>query len=421
MVVKVTEEGIVVSTQTYSINNRTMHLNIVIDDKIKNKTKRWKVRSKLAVNVVIMNVISCAKKSHRLHYSRRNLARVTNMYNVRGLSNPDIMKAVDELVKLGYLINHIEPPQYGRVEDKMSSWIQPTPFFASEFMTDAEMIIKADNAWVAAFMPIIMKDENKEPVDYRADENTWAIAAVLNRLNAVNGEHVFIDHEGLEFTNHYSRIFNNSNFEEGGRFFRANVLGIENKQSKNRLRILIDSCPVVEVDYTALHLFMLAEQMGIADTLGDDPYTLVEGIARPVVKVAVNTMLNCTSRLQAIQSVNSSIRKLGYKAHSGSEIVSAIFKAFPEFKDQFCNKQCTGLSLQNGESWMTHFVANVMSTLGKPLLPVHDSAIVKKEDMRDLIDLMSEAYKWRLKVDSIVHMKANWLENNAVVKLDVSC
>jgi hypothetical protein len=422
MSVRIDENGIVAAVQTYNINNRFLHTDISIDRRIKEKVRWFKVKNKVVTCVVVMNLLASMYKNHRLYYSRQKNKKQSTVYNKRGLSNYEICKAIDELEQIGYLINYKASRQYGTTqEDKMSSWIKPTPFFTTEFVTGAESLIQANNAWIGAFMPLIMKDEDKNIVDYRADGLTFAICAVLNRLNTVNSRFVFTDHDGLEFTNYYSRIFNNENFEEGGRFYKANVLNIENKESKNRLRILIDGKPVVEVDYTALHLFILAERKGIADTLGDDPYKRVQGIDRSIVKLAVNTMLNCSSRLQAVQSVNSDIRQLGYKEHSGSEIVSAIFKAFPEFKDDFCYKQCSGLYLQNADSWMTQYVANTMSTLGKPFLPVHDSGLVLAEDKHLLIELMCNAYKEILKVDSIVHMKINYLENNKVVKEDVSC
>lgn len=415
--------GVVTSIQTYNINNRYINYDIPIDLRVKNKTKRWKVKNKAILNVVVMNMLASMYKKHRLYYSRQRNKKEVNIYNQRGISNAEICNAVDELESLGLLINHRAPRQYGFTqEDKMPSWIQPTPFFATEFVTGVESLIQANNAWIGAFVPIIMKDKDKNPVDYRADENTFAICAVLHRLNDVNSRYVFTDHEGLEFTNFYGRVFNNENFEEGGRFFKANVLNIENKESKNRLRIKIDGKPIVEVDYTALHLFILAEQKGLAHMLGDDPYKRVEGIDRSIVKLAVNTMLNCSSRLQAVQSVNSDIRKLGYEGCTGSEVVGAIFKAFPAFKDDFCNKQCTGLFLQNQESWMTHYVANNMSTLGRPFLPVHDSGIVLAEDKGLLVELMCNAYKEILKVDSIVHMKVAYIKDNGEDgKDDVSC
>lgn len=422
MAVEIDDSGNVTSKQSYHVNNRYMNADVAIDREIKNKTNRWKVKSKLVVNIVITNMLAAMYKNHRLYYGRQRNKKEKTIYNKRGISNAQICAAIDELESLGYLVNNKTSRQYGHnQEDKMSSWIKPTPFFTSEFITGPESLIQANNAWIGAFMPIIMKDEEKNIIDYRTDELTFAICAVLHRLNTVNSRFTFTDHEGLEFTNFYCRVFNNANFEEGGRFYKANVLNIENKESKNRLRIKIDGKPVVEVDYTALHLFILAERKGMAYKLGDDPYKRVQGIERSIIKLAVNTMLNCSSRLQAVQSVNSDIRKLGYSEHSGSEIVTAIFNAFPEFKDDFCYKQCSGLNLQNADSWMTHYVANTMSTLGKPFLPVHDSGIVLAEDMNLLVELMCNAYKETLKVDSIVHMKANMVQDGEVVKIDVSC
>jgi hypothetical protein len=332
------------------------------------------------------------------------------------------MKAIDLLEDMGYVVNHKAQRQYGLIEDKMSSWIEPTPQFIAEFVTSTEVLEKADRAFIAAWMPIIMRDENKEPVDYRADENTFAIERIVNRMNEVNGRYTFLDHEGNEFTNLYSRIFNNSSWEQGGRNYKASVLNIENKESKNRLRIKINNEPVVEVDYTALHIFIVAEQLGCAEELGEDPYLLIPDIDRNVIKLAVNTMFNCTSRLQAVRSLNSDLNRLEYSKQTGSEIVAAVFKAFPKFKDHFCSAQCTGLRLQNLDSWMTQYVVNVMSTLGKPVLPVHDSNIVRMQDKELLIELMCNAYKETLDVDSIVHMRESYIgQNDSVVKNDVSC
>lgn len=421
MGVSITDEGVVKSTTTYSINNRSLLLNIEIDNKVRNKTRYLEVSKPIVVNVVIMNMLYCLGKDCRLYYSRQKNTKAKSRYNKRAISNYEVMKAIEELEQAGYLVNHIAPRQYGIQEDKMSSWIEPTPFFMSEFLTDTELMMKANNAFNAAWMPIIMRDENKEPVDYRADEYTFAIEAVLNRLNEVNSKFIFTDHNNLEFQNLYCRIFNNSNFMEGGRFYKASVLNIENKESSNRLNIKIDGESVVEVDYTALHIFIMCEKLGCAHELGEDPYKLVSEIDRNVVKLAVNMMFNCTSRGQAVKAITSKLRELNYTKHSGNEVVTTIFKAFPQLKDDFCYQQCSGLLLQNKDSWMTHYVANVMSTLGKPFLPVHDSGIVRAQDEELLIELMCNAYKHTLGVDSIVHMRRSKMVDGVVVKDDVSC
>jgi uncharacterized protein YbaR (Trm112 family) len=391
MRVKVTEEGVTVGVRTYCINNRFISFNIEIDMKVKNKTTRWKVKSRAIVNIVIMSMLACVEKKHRLHYSRQRNKKEITLYNKRGISNYEIMKAVDELEQMGMLTNHIAPRQFN-TKDAMSSWIEPTQLFISTFLTETEQAAKADAAFIAAYMPIIVRDGDKKPVDFRADEYTFAIAAVVNRLNEVNSKHVFIDPEGKEFTNLFSRIFSNSSFAQGGRFFRGNILNIENKKSKDRLRILIDGESVVEVDYTSLHLFMMAEKLGC--------------------------------RLQATQAINKHFQSVPDKSYDftrGGDVVKAIFNAFPDFKDKFCSVNCTGLELQNDESWMTHYVANVMSTLGLPFLPVHDSGIVRKSDLDTLIELMSSAYKSVLKTENVAHMKLSYIDKNAALKRDVSC
>jgi hypothetical protein len=430
MRVKVTEEGVTVGVRTYCINNRFISFNIEIDMKVKNKTTRWKVKSRAIVNIVIMSMLACVEKKHRLHYSRQRNKKEITLYNKRGISNYEIMKAVDELEQMGMLTNHIAPRQFN-TKDAMSSWIEPTQLFISTFLTETEQAAKADAAFIAAYMPIIVRDGDKKPVDFRADEYTFAIAAVVNRLNEVNSKHVFIDPEGKEFTNLFSRIFSNSSFAQGGRFFRGNILNIENKKSKDRLRILIDGESVVEVDYTSLHLFMMAEKLGCVDKLGSDPYLMpltptqkMNEANRDLIKFSINTMLNCTSRLQATQAINKHFQSVPDKSYDftrGGDVVKAIFNAFPDFKDKFCSVNCTGLELQNDESWMTHYVANVMSTLGLPFLPVHDSGIVRKSDLDTLIELMSSAYKSVLKTENVAHMKLSYIDKNALVKRDVSC
>ena len=102
--------------------------------------------------------------------------------------------------------------------------------------------------------------------------------------------------------------------------------------------------------------------------------------------------------------------------------MEAIFKAFPDFVDEFCHPLCTGLKLQNTDSWMAHYVVNIFSTLGIPILPIHDSFIVRKQDADTLIEAMHGAYQQTLEVfDSKVMMKLSQIEDNVVVVRDVSC
>lgn len=426
--VSVTEDGVTLVNECY--NNRFISSNIKIDQRVSNLTRRWKVKSAVGINVVIMNLIASVLKKSRLHYSRdKNCSTAKSRYNRKGISNYVIMKAIDTLEQLGYVNNYVATRQFN-TEYKMSSWISASPKFLAEFCTDTELSAKADAAYIAEHLPIILRDEDKLPVDYRDEMNLRAIASVVHRLNAVNGTYRFIDPEGLEFENLYTRVFNNSSFEEGGRWYKAGILNMENKQSKNRLRILIDSEAVAEVDYSNLHLRIVAERKGCTNLLASDAYlmplSVLQGteINRSLIKYSVNLMLNCVSRRSACQAVQSHLNsapKGTYCFSKGTDVVDAIYKAFPQFDDVFCQKISSGLLLQNTDSWLVHYVANVFSTMGYPLLPVHDSFICRKQDVELLIETMSCAYKQTLNTENKAAMKINYIENNALVIRDVSC
>lgn len=429
MTVKITEDGVVEEVRLHSINDRYMAINIAIDDKVQGKTKRWKVSNKVATNVVIMNLLACVERKERLHYSRDKITNRKSRYNKRKLSSNSIIKAVDELEALGYVTNNIAKQQFNK-RDKMSSYMTPTDAFMEQFCTTTELAIKADRAALLAHIPIVLKDVNGNVIDYKSTPEIAIMERILDNLNYMNSTHHFVDDDGVEFVNLYTRIFNNSSFELGGRFFRAAILNMEHKKSKNRLRILIDRQQVVECDYSSLHLRILAEQLGCIDTLEDDAYMTPLALAdcteanRDLMKLAVNIMLNSTGRGKATAAIQSHINKCvkgSYCFSSGKDVIDAVYQAFPQFADSFCQPGSTGMSLMHYESMMTSFVAHHMTTYNLPVLPVHDSNICRLEDADTLIELMSQAYKHVLKTDKVARMKLNMIVNNVHVKRDVSC
>lgn len=429
MTVKITADGVVQEARLHSINDRYMALNISIDAKVKSKTRRWDVRDKVAINVVVMNLLACCERKERLYYSRDTVKATKSRYNTRKISTYSIIKAIDELEALGLVNNYIARQQFN-TKDAMSSYMTPTDAFMEQFCTTTELAIKADRAALLAHIPIVLKDVKGNVIDYRTTPEIAIMERILDNLNYMNSTHKFVDDDGVEFVNLYTRIFNNSSFELGGRFFRAAILNMEHKKSKNRLRILIDRQQVVECDYSSLHLRILAEQLGCIDTLDDDAYMTPLQLAhcndanRDLMKLAVNIMLNSTGRQKATAAIQSHINKCAkdsYCFSSGRDVVDAVYNAFPQFADSFCQPGSTGMSLMHYESMMTSFVAHHMTTYGLPVLPVHDSNICRLEDADTLIELMSQAYKHVLKTDKKARMKLNMIVDNVHVKRDVSC
>ena len=429
MTVKITADGVVEEVRLHSVNDRYFSINIAVESEVKRKTQRWKVKNKAATNVVLMNLLACANRKERLYYSRGNNSPTRNRYNKRKMSAYSIITAVDELEAMGYLTNYIAPRQFNR-KDAMSSYMTPTDAFMEQFCTTVELAIKADRAALLAHIPLELRDVNGNVIDYKSTPEIAIMERILDNLNYMNSTHHFVDDDGLEFVNLYTRIFNNSSFELGGRFFRAAILNMEHKKSKNRLRILIDRQQVVECDYSSLHLRILAEQLGCIDTLEDDAYMTPLPLAdcteanRDLMKLAVNIMLNSTGRGKATAAIQSHINKCAkgsYCFSSGKDVIDAVYQAFPQFADSFCQPGSTGMSLMHYESMMTSFVAHHMTTYNLPVLPVHDSNICRLEDADTLIELMSQAYKHVLKTDKVARMKLNMIVDNVHVKRDVSC
>jgi hypothetical protein len=226
----------------------------------------------------------------------------------------------------------------------------------------------------------------------------------------------------------YSRIFNETLFA-GGRWFKAAILRIKNKKTKNRLRTTIDGESVVEVDFDCLHISMLSDMIGVSCYFGKDIYYHVldrqnyNTDNRRLVKMGINICLNATSEYKAKCAINDLIKEQPtdfYCYQDGQQVIDAIYKALPEFKSHFCNKKSTGLALQNKDSWVAHHVIDKFVQMGEPILVVHDSFIVQRKNADKLVDAMACAYQKVMNVKRVVNMKMNWLEGDSLQTVDCS-
>lgn len=428
MGIRLTSEGVVLETKAYTSNSKALMFNIVIDKQVSNKTGRWKTRNRQALNVVIMNVLSSINKGQRLYYTRQKNARVNDRYS-RNLNNRDIILAIDELVEQGYLFNYIAEQQYGEIEDKHSSWVAPSKAFHDKFCTDQTTVDCAEMAYVQAYITIELRNKQKVRIDYDDNAEIDEADRVVKALNLMNSKHVFLDHTGEQMVNMYSRIFNET-LKAGGRWFRAAILLIKNKQNKNRLRTLIDGESVVEIDLDCLHISMLSDMLGIDNYFGKDIYYHVlerqhySTDNRRLIKLGINICLNATSEYKAKNAIEREILDCAPKGafcyNDGQQVIDAIRKALPEFNDYFCNNKSTGLMLQNKDSWVAHHVIDEFVKLQQPILVVHDSFIVQRKNADLLASAMSAAYKRVMNVDRVVRMKMNWLEGESLHTVDCS-
>jgi len=170
------------------------------------------------------------------------------------------------------------------------------------------------------------------------------------------------------------RIFNNGDadnpqFNQGGRFYGGWWLSIP---SAYRSRIRINGKKTVELDYSAMHFYMMYAEKGLAIPYGD-PYTL-DGIDRKKAKLALNTALNASSKEKAI----SAIKRNQWPDKTKDEVTTIIDKLLAKHKaisEYFYTGK--GLKLQYKDSQVAELVMlNMWNKYGVIVLPVHDSFIV---------------------------------------------
>ena len=166
-----------------------------------------------------------------------------------------------------------------------------------------------------------------------------------------------------------SRIFNNGKFNQGGRFYGGWWLSIK---SNFRSRIRINGKRTKEVDYSAIHFYMMYAEKSI-DIPTSDPYS-IKGIERKKAKLALNTALNASSKRKAIKSINKNLWPEKTKLEVTSLVNDLLSKHSP-IEDYFFTGK--GLSLQYKDSQIAEKVMlNMAKKYNAVVLPVHDSFIV---------------------------------------------
>jgi hypothetical protein len=179
------------------------------------------------------------------------------------------------------------------------------------------------------------------------------------------------------------RVFNNGVFTEGGRFYGGWWLSIP---SEYRSRIRINGKKTVELDYSAMHFYMMYAEKGLAIP-DDDPYTL-DGIDRKKAKLALNTALNASSKGKAL----SAIKKNQWDDKTIEDVTTILDKLLAKHKaisDFFYTGK--GLDLQFKDSQVAELVMlNMWNKHGVIVLPVHDSFIVSAASYGDLkVEMLS--------------------------------
>lgn len=411
------------------LNTRLLTYSIKVSKCISNKVRNLQGDTEV-LGVIVTNLLACVKKNQKLVYSRHNgrsKAKKTK-YNRKGISVHRIIKSIDKLVELGLVYNVIGKAH--KVQEKRQmSYIAPTETFIEQFCSDPEASLIAMSAYNAAKQTIILRNEWGDDIDYQDSENIKKARKIVQKMNEINESFEIRDGQGNLMTNIYARVFN-KDMQHGGRYFHSDALEIKNKDNKARLDITINGKPVLEIDFRNLHFRIAAIIEGCDDSeLPLDVYMDIlpeeqqDRWHREIIKLAINILFNSKSEKSAEGAIRKEIDKIKDKLHpsfhSAKFIRHIIYEETPEFVGCYCRKDSFGLALQNADSWLAQRVIEQFIAKGKPILPIHDSFIVDRDDVGLLIDAMGDGFREEFGVDYNVQLRMSFKEDGVVYEEDI--
>lgn len=244
---------------------------------------------------------------------------------------------------------------------------------------------------------ILLKDEEKRLTGYIDTPETRTMRANLLRLNNLLDSTAIATTRPAnpltDFEEDYSgqktdlyRVFNNGDFEEGGRFFGG---WWQHANKHLRRTITIDGQPTVEADFKGLHPAMLFAKHGLP--IPPDPYALVPGIAdndtlRGHAKTTFLALLNAGKRGTS-EPKDFDPAKHGMTAKTFRQ---SVRDAFPMLPGIFGTG--IGLRLQREDSDLAERIMLHFADRHVPVLPVHDSFIIAARHRDELVRVMQAVF-----------------------------
>jgi hypothetical protein len=149
--------------------------------------------------------------------------------------------------------------------------------------------------------------DEKTLMDYAETADTETMREQVRILNQKLGELILLYRGQQQDIRLGRRVFNGS-FQRGGRLY-CHGSSFQNMPGEERraLELEIDGVvrPIVEIDYSNLHITMAYAEAG--ETVpGGDQYE-IDGFPRGLVKVAVNTLFNAPTVSTAILAVTDEL------------------------------------------------------------------------------------------------------------------
>ena len=263
---------------------------------------------------------------------------------------------------------------------------------------------------------IILRNKDKKDIEYEESYNTHQMREHLRGYNELL-HRTFIDIPSLDKpviqkkgdknsiritqnNKFVRRIFHNSTFEEGGRYYGG---WWQNIPKEFRKEIYINDMPTIEDDYSALHLMLVYSKFGLEYDWKEDPYHIPikfinsEEEERLVGKLFLLTALNAKTTQSGFKAARSEFtdNNIRYPGEFTDEFLNdylnKVINKHPPLEDYLCSN--AGVELMNIDSQIIEKIVNRFTKKKIPILCLHDSFIVSVEHDDELKTQMLKSIK----------------------------
>lgn len=343
------------------------------------------------LKVFLVNLLCCHQSSNKLFLaiSRTSGGYSTSVrYNPIGINATVSCNLVDWLVKENLIIQFM-------------GYINKSGASRTRIRCKTKLIhlIKKMNAINAKINSrkdrevVFLKDKNKIIKSYVDNKETKRMRSSVEKLNLLLlNTRLELNGKSLPFQHMY-RVFNDSSFKLGGRFYGGNYLNLPKAKRKS---LLINGVTATEFDFSTLHPSILYNE--IKKPMPNEPYRPIgyKRSEKEFLKRFFLIILNSANEDQAIRAglslASRDFKILGYNSKT------AIKKVFRDLKTHnnliqkyFC--KCVAKRLMYIDSKIAESVIANFVNQGIPIYPVHDSFIVPVAYGAQLRQVMSDCYK----------------------------
>lgn len=292
--------------------------------------------------------------------------------------------------------------------------------------------------------PIYLKDDDGNYIDFK---ETFRLGLMANRIVALNRlllgtiiELALTEDQRREYIRQAKhvpemhrrtlyRVFNRGRFSFGGRFYGHAVQGIK---SWWRQFVRINGEPVSELDYGGMHIRLLYSKAGTVPPPGDvydigvspadaERFRLTWGIElRAVLKLLLLIGINAKTKTATIAATMAELytptddqgQSVQMPEDRSKEFRAVLWKLLdmllerhPAIKDFIGTDQ--GIKLQRLDSDIADMILAEFVKRGLPIIPIHDSFLVREQDRDLLWSVMEEAWrKYVPEVEPVIEDKA---------------